>query len=282
MLRMPDNLSTGEDHNVPTDFAENPKKERQRANESTTEQLANRERGSPPCRNNSGIGKVDKRTNLYFVQTDDRGKTWCCANGKIIETPITDPASAALVHDYRADKRLVYMKDIGFDAKNNPVILYITSAHHQPGPQGDPRMWTIAHWSGDTWNLSEVTTSTHNYDMGSLYIEEDRLWKIIAPTEPGPQKYGSGGEIAIWTSRNQGQTWKKNRDITRNSMRNYSYVRRPVHAQPDFYGFWADGNPEAMSESRLYFTDKSGSRVWRLPYNMENSTALPTILDQKK
>ena len=79
-------------------------------------------------------GNVDKRTNLYFVQTDDCGKTWRTASGEIVKTPLTNPVCPALVHDYRAEKRLVYMKDIGFDAKGNPVILYLTSRHHQPGP----------------------------------------------------------------------------------------------------------------------------------------------------
>lgn len=226
-------------------------------------------------------GNVDKRTNLYFVQTDDLGKTWRTASGGMVKTPLTDPACAALVRDYGAEKRLVYMKDIGFDAVGNPVILYLTSGSHQPGPAGAPRTWTIAHWSGGAWGFHEVTTSTHNYDMGSLYIEEDGVWRIIAPTEQGPQQHGGGGEIAMWHSRDLGKTWGKVRDVTRNSTLNHGYVRRPVRAQPDFYGFWADGNPDTMSASRLYFTDKSGETVWCLPYDMEGQTATPQQLDPK-
>ncbi len=151
-------------------------------------------------------GDVDRRTNLYFAQTDDMGETWRTAEGEIIETPMTDPAVPGLVHDYRADNRLVYLKDIGFDSEGNPVILYITSSHHQPGPGGDPRWWTIAHWKGSRWVFHEVTQSTHNYDMGSLYIEAVDRWRMIAPTEPGPQRHGTGGEIAMWISDNRGQT----------------------------------------------------------------------------
>jgi hypothetical protein len=227
-------------------------------------------------------GDVDKRTNLYFVQTDDRGKTWRTAGGETVETPLTDPAGPALVHDYRAEKRLVYVKDIGFDAKGNPVILYVTSSSHQPGPAGAPRTWTIAHWSGDAWAFREVTTSTHNYDMGSLYLEEDGTWRIIAPTGTGPQPHGTGGEIGLWTSRDLGLTWKKVRDVTRGSSRNHGYVRRPVNAHPEFYGFWADGNTDALSESRLYFTDRSGETVWCLPYDMENETSEPKPLYPKE
>lgn len=227
-------------------------------------------------------GNVDERTNLYFVQTDDRGRTWRTASGEVVETPLINPACSALVRDYRSEKRLVYMKDVGFDAKGSPVILYVTSASHQPGPAGAPRTWTIAHWSGTAWNFREVTASTHNYDMGSLYIEADGVWRIIAPTEKGPQEYGSGGEIAVWLSRDEGRTWKKTRQVTRNSAFNHGYVRRPVNAQSDFYGFWVDGNSDVLSKSHLYFTSKAGDQVWRLPYIMEGSFANPETVEQKE
>lgn len=223
-------------------------------------------------------GNVDRRTNLYFVQTLDQGRTWQTAGGEVVEPPITDPASPTLVRDYRAEGRLVYLKDITFDTQGHPVVLYVTSGRHQPGPDGGPRIWTIAHWRGKAWAFHEVTESTHNYDMGSLYIETDRRWRIIGPTEPGPQHHGTGGEIALWISEDQGLTWKKTRDITGNSPRNHAYVRRPVNAHDEFYGFWADGNPDTMSRSQLYFTDKSGDQVWCLPYHMETPYASPTSL----
>jgi hypothetical protein len=223
-------------------------------------------------------GNVNLRTNLYFVQTDDRGKTWRTVGGKAVNTPISDPKSAALVRDYRAEDRLVYLKDIGFDAKGNPALLYITASHHQPGPKGDPRMWTIAHWTGSQWLFHDVTRSTHNYDMGSLYIEADDRWRIIAPTQAGPQPLGTGGEIAVWTSDDQGKTWRKQRDVTRSSPHNHGYVRRPVHAHHDFYGFWADGDADQLSESRLYFTNKTGDQVWALPYDMDEPFAEPELI----
>ncbi len=220
-------------------------------------------------------GNVDQRTNLYFVRTDDRGETWRTADGRAVNTPLTDPAGPALVRDYRAEKRLVYVKDIGFDVRKNPVILYVTSASHQPGPPGAPRIWTIAHWSGKEWRFHEITTSTHNYDMGSLYIEADGTWRIVAPTEQGPQAHGTGGEIAVWCSQDEGRTWEKTRQVTRDSESNHGYVRRPVNAHPDFYGFWADGNPDVLSPSHLYFCNRDGTRWWTLPYDMTTATARP-------
>ncbi|PQO46979.1 BNR-4 repeat-containing protein [Blastopirellula marina] len=223
-------------------------------------------------------GNVDLRTNLYFLQTADNGQTWTTAAGEKVETPLTVPQNRALVHDYRSEGRLVYMKDIGFDADGNPVVLYLTSSHHQPGPGGDPRTWNLAHWTGSEWAIHEITHSTHNYDMGSLYIEEDGTWRIIGPTQPGPQQHGTGGEIAVWISEDQGKNWEKTRSVTQNSTQNHGYVRRPKNAHEDFYGFWADGNPDEISKSHLYFTNQSGDQVWRLPYDMEEAFATPEMV----
>lgn len=219
-------------------------------------------------------GKVDQRTDLYFLQTSDMGKTWRNAGGRQVTLPLTDPANPALVHDYAADKRLVYIHDIDLDDQGHPVILYITAADFKPGPSGDPRWWTIAHWTGRDWAIHEVTRANHNYTTGSLYLGKNR-WRIIGPTEPGPQPVGSGGEVAIWTSSDEGKTWRKEREVTHDSSMNHNYVRRPVDAHHDFYAFWADGNPDGFSPSYLYFCNQAGDRLWQLPYDMSGDFARP-------
>jgi len=219
-------------------------------------------------------GNVDKRTNLYFLQTDDRGRTWRNAQGEPLQVPLVEPNNPALVRDYMAEKRLVYIHDLDLDRDGRPAILFITSASYKPGPEGDPRWWTIAHWTGKNWEFSEITRANHNYSTGSLYIEEGQ-WRIIGPTERGPQPIGGGGELAIWTSKDEGKTWTHERDVTRGSARNHNYVRRPINAHPDFYAFWADGDPDKFSESRLYFSNQAGDQVWQLPYDMPADFAQP-------
>lgn len=215
------------------------------------------------------------RTNLYFAETRDFGRTWTNAKGEKLDLPLTSPQNPAMVREYEAEGLLVYVKDINYDAQNRPVILFVTSRGYEPGPRNDPRTWHIARWAGSEWVFSRVTKSDNNYDTGSLYIEPDGLWRIIGPTEPGPQRYNPGGEVAIWTSKDQGQSWTKLRDVTRNSELNHTYVRRPVDPHPDFYAFWADGHGRKPSESRLYFCNKTGDRVFRLPPRMEGEFAKP-------
>jgi hypothetical protein len=220
-------------------------------------------------------GDVDKRTNIYVVQTDDMGETWKTIGGKIINTPLSDPHNEALVRDYETEHKLVYINDLNFDRYGNPVILAIISNDFKPGPSGDPREWMIIHWKNRQWNFHKVCESTHNYDMGSLYIEEENTWRIIGPTDPGPQRFGTGGEIAMWISKDEGETWEKIRNLSAKSLRNNSYVRRPVNAHENFYSFWADGDADIFSESHLYFSNKKGNKVWELPYDMNDSIIRP-------
>jgi hypothetical protein len=112
--------------------------------------------------------------------------------------------------------------------------------------------------------------------MGSLYVDGQH-WTIIGPTSAGPQPYGTGGEMVIWESRNEGVSWGKTKILTQNSARNHSYARRPLHAHKDFYAFWADGNASEFSRSQLYFSNKKGD-VFLLPYEMENEVEKPIPL----
>lgn len=219
-------------------------------------------------------GNVDKRTDLYYLQTTNFGVTWTTAAGVPVSVPVTTTNNPARVIDYAGQGKLMYTLDLDFDAKGHPVLLYIVSGFHQPGPAGDPREWKITRWTGTQWITSTVTTSTHNYDFGSLYLQADR-WLIIGPTEPGPQFHGAGGEMALWSSVNQGLTWTKDRQITTNSVYNHTYARRPLHAKDPFFAFWADGDPDQFSPSRLYFGDSTGTIVWQLPYDMSGGFAKP-------
>jgi len=121
-----------------------------------------------------------------------------------------------------------------------------------------------------------VTTTDHNYDMGSIYIEDDGTWRIIAPTSPGPQAWCTGGEMVMWTSADQGKTWKKICDLTKGSRFNHTYARKPVNAHDGFYAFWADGDALKPSESHLYFASKSGE-VRMLPFTMTRDTMMPHL-----
>jgi len=208
------------------------------------------------------------RTNLYYLETTDFGKTWQTADGTSVELPLTEVNNPALVHDYQAENLLVYIKDIRLDEQNRPILLYTTSKGYDSGPQNDPRIWWTARWTGEKWDILPAMRSGNNYDMGPLYLRPDGSWQIIAPTELGPQPYNTGGEVAMWFSTDLGNHWTKTRQMTRNSPWNHSFVRQPVNAHPEFYAFWADGHSRQPSGSNLYFSDIEGN-VYRLPQEMK-------------
>jgi len=220
-------------------------------------------------------GGLNARTNLYYLESRDGGRTWSTAEGKPLELPLREVHNPALVRDYESAGLLVYLKDLAFDRQGHPVILFLTSRGYASGPQNDPRIWRTARWTGSRWDCRDVTSSDNNYDFGSLYLEPDGTWRIIGPTEPGPQAYNTGGELAIWISSDQGRTWTRLKQLTRDSQYNHTYVRRPVNAHADFYALWADGHARQPSPSRLYFTDREGTHVWQLPERMDGQFAKP-------
>lgn len=213
------------------------------------------------------------RTNVYYMETPDFGQSWRTVDGSPLPIPLTTVANPALVYDYREQGLNVYLIDMVYDAEDRPVILYITSKGYESGPKNDPRTWTTARWTGNDWDIRPAFMSDNNYDMGSLWIEDD-VWRIIAPTETGPQPYNPGGEVAMWLSDDQGKTWRKHKQLTAGSERNHTYVRRPVNAHPDFYALWADGHGRKPSPSLLYFCNREGT-VFVLPRTMEGPSAKP-------
>ncbi|WP_309397929.1 BNR-4 repeat-containing protein [Cerasicoccus maritimus] len=209
-------------------------------------------------------GDCDLRTDLYYIESHDFGATWQTVDGKNIELPITAEDHPSRIKNFSAEGRLVYVKDINFDHLGNPIILCLTSAHCHAGPKGDPRQWEIAHWDGEEWQFNLITQSSHNYDSGSLYVE-GQLWRVIGPTEAGPQHWGQGGEIAVWESIFPGNSWVKTAQLTQNSVHNQSYVRRPSNSNEDFYAFWCSGNTDSFSQVDLYFTDRNFQNISKMP-----------------
>lgn len=225
-------------------------------------------------------GDVDRRTDLYYVQTRDGGENWETVDGQSVTLPMVDPRHASLVKAWSRQDRNVYLKDMGFDSAGRPVVLYVTSRGHQPGPPNDPRYFMISTHRDGAWRTHRVCPTDHNYDMGSLYLSAGG-WEVWAPSDPGPQPYHGGGEIVIWRSEDEGATWRRHRTVTRSSPRNHNYVRRPLRRADPFFAFWADGDPTELSQSHLYFSDSSGQRVWRLPYRFETDHAAPTLVEPR-
>jgi hypothetical protein len=219
------------------------------------------------------------RTDLYYVETGDMGKTWQTASGEPTNPPLNVAANPALVRNYENEGSLVYIMDLAFDGYGHPAILYNVSDRWAPGPEGGMKQWRISHWNDGVWRHLDVAKSDNNYDMGSLYIEPDGTWRIIGPIEKGPQEYNPGGEIVMLTSTDEGATWDR-KQITTGSEFNHTYCRKVLNGNNDFYAFWADGHGRKPSTSRIYFTVKDGTSVFQLPVTMTTEYARPVKLSR--
>jgi hypothetical protein len=225
-----------------------------------------------------GENGLNYRTNLYYIETEDFGKTWQSVNGDILKLPLSTIDNKALVQEYQSQGLNVYINDLAYDNAGRPVILFVTSKGYQAGPEEGPRHWHTARFDGTKWTILPVTTSDNNYDMGSLVIDSQGVWRIVGPTMSGPQKYNTGGEMVLWTSKDQGKSWAS-KQLTFNSTYNHSYARKPVNTHDEFFAFWADGHGREKSESRLYFCDKKGN-VFMLPKVMKSDFEKPIRVRQ--
>lgn len=218
---------------------------------------------------------LNSRTNIYYLETRDHGRTWQNVKGESVSLPVRDSKTTALVHDYKSEGLKVYLKEVAFQPDGNPVILYLTTTGYESGPKNGPRKWYTARWTGTEWKIQPFTNSDHNYDHGGLWIDpKTGDWRVIAPTAPGPQPYTTGGDMVLWLSKDKGATWKQVKQLTRSTTVNHTYAKKPIGAQPEFYAIWADGDTLKPGPSRIYFSNQKGD-VFVLPETMSSDSVKP-------
>ncbi|MFW6058837.1 MAG: BNR-4 repeat-containing protein [Phycisphaeraceae bacterium] len=224
---------------------------------------------------------LNYRTNFYYAQSRDGGRTWQTASGETLDLPLRDVHNPALVLDAEARGELVYLKDIGFDDAQRPWVMYVTSRGFMPGPEQGPYQWWLARYRDDgTWSHHPITTSDHNYDHGSLHWLGDNDLRLVAPTDPGDEPAATGGLMCMWQSTDGGETWRKLARLLDDPKNTHTYARRPRDASPDFAWMWADGRVYEPSSSRLYFADIDG-RVFRMPESFDGPTVAPEPVSEQ-
>ena len=225
-----------------------------------------------------GVG-LNWRTNIYYMESTDLGETWHTVEGTPLELPLLNSESPALVRNYENENLNVYITDLTYDAKGRPIVAYVTSKGFESGPEMGPRYFCVARWTGDEWRYSTVCEVDNNYEYAMIYPEEadSGVLRLVGSFEDGPQAFNTGGEISQWVSRDDGETWQKEFQLTEKSDVNQCFPRRTIDASPDFYAFWAEGNGREKSISTLRFSTKDG-RVYALPREMREDRESPTLI----
>ncbi len=232
------------------------------------------------AKGNRGTG-LNWRTNLYYMESNDLGQTWQTIEGQPLQTPLLSSDSPAKVYDYENENLNVYVTDTQFDSNGFPIIAYVTSKGFESGPEMGSRLFRTARWDGAKWEFSIVCEVDNNYEYAMIYPEEadHGILRLVGSFEDGPQAYNTGGEISQWISVDNGQTWRKEFQLTKNSKVNQCFPRRTIDAHPDFYAFWAEGNGRQKSPSSLRFSTKSGA-VYALPREMKEDWESPILIRQ--
>ncbi len=106
-----------------------------------------------------GENGLNYRSNLYYLQTSDFGKSWQNAKKETLNTPLKDIDNKALVKDYYSKGLNVYINDLAYDETGKPVILYLTSKGYEAGPEQGPRTWHTARFTGTNWEINPITTT---------------------------------------------------------------------------------------------------------------------------
>lgn len=235
-------------------------------------------------------GGLDARTDLFYLETADQGQTWRSIDGstivdnsgpndnRLITRPDQPQHMATQVYDAAPGER-VYLKDINYDSQGRPVIMFLTSPTHVPGPlpEGSERTVRTAYWTGAEWSIQTVTHTDHNYDHGSLFVGENGNWRVIGAFIDGPQQFGTGGQIGMWTTADYGRSWSLQSQLTADQENNHTYPQRVVNGQDSFYSLWASGNAFEPSEVHFCFATKAG-QVFELPFDIDTDFASPIPL----
>lgn len=213
-------------------------------------------------------GGLDARTNLYGMRSADGGQSWTTLDGTPLRVPLRSESTPALLLEFESRNELVFLKDVVIDADGRLHVLLLNAA--APGHPGDGRIrtWWLHTWDGLEHSATRVATSTHNFDMGSMFIRPERV-DVIAPVIPGPCPQDAGGEVALLRSEISAQPeFRIERALTRDSSTNHTFVRRVERSGSDVIAFWADGDTRNRSPSSLYLCDDDGT-VHKLPHRMD-------------
>lgn len=219
-------------------------------------------------------GEFLNQANLYLLYSDDFGKTWKTTDNNQAIIPLSKIDNEALICDFISEKIRVFLLDMDFDSDGYPVLLVITSRNSDPVENQFDGTLGIVHRVNNSWDLVEICDADNINDSGTLSTQSG-YWEVLASAGHTGKKGVAGGEITRWISKNEGLNWIKDRDVTYNSQYPNSFVRRPLNARKDFHAIWADGDPEKISESKLYFTNSEGNKVWVLPYEMVSDFKRP-------
>jgi len=198
--------------------------------------------------------------NLYLIKIDLKSSRVTNFQGESLQTPIDIDQANEKCRIWDTDWRGAGVPPaLKLDRKGNPAMLHVLS-----GDTLKEHKYYYVRYAGGKWKQTPITSSNHQWNSCYLTDGSDGALHAYIITgreylsEKGFMDRHGGGQIEEWTSEDEGNSWKKARDIRPDKTRyagwkfnNIQPIKRPDGTAVDnmllFYG-WKDSNaPKAKA-----------------------------------
>ena len=168
---------------------------------------------------------VDNRHHCFYMRRDQNGR-WYNIQGEPLQTPVDLETAYQKCLVYRGDWPLHGQHGtMGIDKHDKPHIVFLVG--EMPADEAEwhtnnvDYAYKYARWDGDSWVLSDITTTDSIWDMGlAIFPKPDESVDVYLVARGSVTTDGQrttegriGGNIEQWRSEDQGVTWKKIKDV---------------------------------------------------------------------
>lgn len=135
--------------------------------------------------------------NLYYAYTSDMA-TWRKADGTAYESTPINTAAAECVYTSDPNNLRTQTGDIQFDSNNYPHLLVNNNLN-----------WTHAHWDGEEWTVTAITTktTTNLHVSACLFVNSDTSLTAYLQFSPAGDTNATWSTTEEWRSNDAGATW---------------------------------------------------------------------------
>ena len=204
--------------------------------------------------------KNDWKYNLYLIKIDLETSRVTNFRGQTLQTPIDLDQANEKCRIWDTDWRGAGVPPaIKLDRNGNPAFLHVLS-----GDTLEQHNYYYVRYVGGKWKQTPITSSNHQWN--SCHLTDGAGGSLEAYLITGPEYLSEegfmdnhgGGQIEQWTSHDDGESWKKKREITPDKTKyagwkfnNIQPIKKPDGTVVDnmllFYG-WKDSKaPKAKA-----------------------------------
>ncbi|MDB4694953.1 BNR repeat-containing protein [bacterium] len=206
--------------------------------------------------------------NLSYLNIDVATEKVYNASGDLLKTPVDIDYSKQHCEIWDTQGRGAGVPPaVSLNAVGEPVFLHVLS-----GQTLKEHHYHFVRKVGESWRTTLVTNSSHQWNSGHLWCGDDGVLHALLVVgnkyiEGGYMDRHGGGVIEEWTSKDNGETWQKYRQVSPSGQQyqgwKFNNVQPVVNADGSliegmllFYG-WKD---QEKPEARAFLLDESSHR----------------------